>query len=104
MNIPGASLPVQSLTEKDLADLEFGIENQVDYVALSFVRQAADTLKLRSLIEGRNRNIRVVSKIEMLQAVEHLADIVAVSDAIMVARGDLAVEVGQVLLEPGDDD
>lgn len=104
MNIPGADLPVESLTDKDLIDLDFGIKNKVDYVALSFVRRAKDTLQLRSLIEQKQTDIRsdirVVSKIEMLQAVESLSEIVSVSDAIMVARGDLAVEVGHSVL-PG---
>ncbi len=100
INIPGAKLPVESLTEKDLKDLEFGIAHKVDYIALSFVRRGEDTKKLRDLVEPRNRGIRIVSKIEMLGAIEHLEEIVGLSDVLMVARGDLAIEVGHSSL-PG---
>ena len=100
MNIPGAYLDVDCLTEKDLRDLEFGIEQQVDYIALSFVRKGDDIRRLRELIKVRTPNTRIVAKIEMLEAVENLEEIVRLSDAVMVARGDLAVEVGQTLL-PG---
>ncbi len=98
MNLPGARLPVDCMTEKDLLDLEFGLEQKVDYVALSFVRQGSDIQKLREIIQAKNPNTRVIAKIEMLEALENLEDIVALSDGVMVARGDLAVEVGQTLL------
>ncbi len=100
MNIPGAFLPVECLTEKDLSDLDFGLKNNVDYVALSFVRRGADIEMLRDLIIKKAPGTRIVAKIEMLEAVENLEDIIRLSDAVMVARGDLAVEVGQSLL-PG---
>lgn len=95
MNVPGASLPIEALTEKDLRDLEFGLEQGVDYVALSFVRQGADIRKLRELVEAKRPQTRIIAKIEMLEALNNLEDIIMLSDAVMVARGDLAVEVGQ---------
>ncbi len=99
VNLPQTSLPMSSLTDKDLADLKFGLAQGVDYVALSFVRQARDIIELRKLIKKAATNpVRVIAKIEMAEAIEHLSDIVEVSDAVMVARGDLAVEVGQTRL------
>jgi pyruvate kinase len=98
MNLPGAKLPVDCLTEKDFTDLEFGLQNKVDYVALSFVRNGSDIEKLREIIIARGSNAKIVAKIEMLEALEDLPNIIAKSDAIMVARGDLAVEVGQTQL------
>ncbi|HEX7675794.1 MAG TPA: pyruvate kinase [Bdellovibrio sp.] len=100
MNLPGVNLPVDCMTEKDLTDLEFGIENKVDYIALSFVRHARDIRKLREIIESRNSNAKIVAKIEMIEAIENLEEICRLSDVVMVARGDLAVEVGQSRL-PG---
>ncbi|MBC7371460.1 MAG: pyruvate kinase [Bdellovibrionaceae bacterium] len=100
MNLPGANLPVECMTEKDLIDLEFGIANNVDYIALSFVRHPRDIRKLREIIESRNSNAKICAKIEMVEALENLEEIARLSDAVMVARGDLAVEVGQTLL-PG---
>lgn len=95
MNLPGAKLPIACLTEKDLVDLEFGLKHAVDYVALSFVRRGSDILRLREIIEARRPGTKIVAKIEMLEALENLEEIVKLSDAVMVARGDLAVEVGQ---------
>ncbi len=100
MNIPGGNLPVDCMTEKDLIDLEFGLAQEVDYVALSFVRRGDDLRRLREIVKGRSPNTRIVAKIEMLEAIENLEEIVRLSDAVMVARGDLAVEVGQTRL-PG---
>ena len=100
MNIPGAFLPVECMTEKDLTDLDFGLKNNVDYVALSFVRRGADIEMLREIIIKKAPGTKIVAKIEMLEAIENLEDIIRLSDAVMVARGDLAVEVGQSLL-PG---
>jgi len=95
MNVPGASLPIEALTEKDLRDLEFGLSKNVDYVALSFVRQGSDILRLRDLIAASKPATRIVAKIEMLEALQNLEEIIHLSDAVMVARGDLAIEVGQ---------
>lgn len=95
MNLPGVNLPVDALTVKDKEDLEFGLKNGVDYVALSFVRHGKDIRTLRELIEKAGSPAKIVAKIEMLEALENLEEIVRLSDVVMVARGDLAVEVGQ---------
>lgn len=95
VNLPEAHLPLEALTEKDLKDLEFGLSLGVDYVALSFVRKAKDIEQLKATIKSLGHTAKVVAKIEMLGAIDHLEEIVLASDAIMVARGDLAVEVGQ---------
>lgn len=98
MNVPGASLPIEAMTEKDLNDLEFGLSKAVDYVALSFVRQGSDLVKLRQLVEAKKPGTRIIAKIEMLEALNNLEEIIQLSDAVMVARGDLAIEVGQTQL------
>lgn len=95
MNLPGTLLAADCLTPKDLEDLQFGLANKVDYVALSFVRHGKDIRKLREIIEGKNPATKICSKIEMIEAIENLEEIVQLSDAVMVARGDLAVEIGQ---------
>lgn len=100
MNLPGVPLPVECLTEKDRKDLEFGIQNDVDYVALSFVRKGQDIRILREILESRKSRARIVAKIEMVEALDNLEEIIRLSDAVMVARGDLAVEVGSSRL-PG---
>lgn len=98
VNLPGVDLPMSCLTPKDLKDLQFGLKHGVDYVALSFVRKASDIQELRALIKKQNSSARIIGKIEMRQALENLEEIVDECDAIMVARGDLAVEVGQAKL------
>lgn len=98
VNIPGAQLDIHCMTEKDLVDLEFGIEHKVDYIALSFVRHENDIIELKTILEKKNSRARIVAKIEMLEALSRLEQIIHKSDAIMVARGDLAVEVGQTHL------
>lgn len=98
MNVPGGSLAVDCLSEKDLEDLEFGLKNDVDCIALSFVRQGKDIRKLRDIIQQRQSNAKIVAKIEMLEALDNLEEIVRLSDIVMVARGDLAIEVGQTQL------
>ncbi|MGE0529220.1 MAG: pyruvate kinase [Bdellovibrionales bacterium] len=98
MNIPGASLPIDALTEKDLRDLQFGLSKNVDYVALSFVRQGADIVRLRELVQATRPATRIIAKIEMLEALDNLEEIIDLSDGVMVARGDLAIEVGQTQL------
>jgi pyruvate kinase len=94
VNLPGTSLPIPSLTEKDIADLDFALGEGVDYVALSFVRRAQDVVDLRDRIATARSSARVIAKIEKAEAVADLEAIVAVSDAVMVARGDLGVEIG----------
>lgn len=96
VNIPGAYLSIDALTKKDKLDLAFGIKNKVDFVALSFVRTAKDVEKLRSLIKAQKGTQAIVSKIETQEAVDNIDDIINVSDAVMVARGDLAIEIGAV--------
>ena len=95
INAPGVALSVSSPTEKDLADLDLGVSLGVDYVAISFVRDAADVEATRAVI-GRigKRRIPIVAKIERADAIMNLDDIIAASDAVMVARGDLGVEIG----------
>ena len=94
VNIPGVALPVPSLTAKDLADLDFALELGVDYVALSFVRSRADVAALRARIEAAGSHAWVIAKIELKEAVDALDDILDEADAVMIARGDLGVEVG----------
>lgn len=93
INIPTRSLPIASLTEKDKRDLDFGIDQDVDYVALSFVKNADDVLQLRKLIQQKNKDIPIIAKIEKHEALDNLEDIIKAADAIMVARGDLGVEI-----------
>jgi pyruvate kinase len=94
VNLPGVPLPIPSLTDKDLDDLAFALDLGVDFVALSFVRSADDVRRLRTLIEESGSTAHVISKIEKAEAVEALDAIIAESDAVMVARGDLGVEIG----------
>jgi pyruvate kinase len=94
VNIPGVALPVPSLTAKDLADLDFALELGVDYVAQSFVRSRADVAALRARIEAAGSHAWVIAKIELKEAVDALDDILDEADAVMIARGDLGVEVG----------
>jgi pyruvate kinase len=94
VNLPGTYLPIPSLTEKDESDLEFALGIGADYIALSFVRTAADVEHLRERIDAAGSHARIVAKIEKAEAIENLDDIVAASDALMVARGDLGVEIG----------
>ncbi len=94
VNLPGVPLPIPSLTRKDLDDLDAALGFGVDFVALSFVRSAADVLALRTLIEARDSHAYVIAKIEKAEAVAALDDILAEAHAVMVARGDLGVEIG----------
>jgi pyruvate kinase len=94
VNVPGVQLPVPSLTEKDLADLDFALELGVDYVAQSFVRSRADVAALRARLELAGSQAWVIAKIELKEAAEALDDILDEADAVMIARGDLGVEIG----------
>ncbi len=94
MNLPGVVLSTPAITAKDREDLEFGIRAGVDYVALSFVRRAADVLQARELVRSLGAQTPVVAKIEKPQALEDLAAILEAADGVMVARGDLGVELG----------
>ena len=94
VNLPGVPLPIPSLTRKDLDDLNFALELGVDFVALSFVRSAADVRALRTLIEASGSQAYVIAKIEKGEALPQLDEILAEAQAVMVARGDLGVEIG----------
>ena len=93
VNIPNARLSVNALTPKDKKDLEFGFKYDVDFVAISFVRKANDILQLRRILEKNNSQAKIVAKIETPEAIENIDEIISATDVIMVARGDLAVEV-----------
>ncbi len=94
VNIPDADLSISSLTPKDRKDLVFGIAQNVDFITLSFVRTASDIHLLRKLIAKQtNRDIAIIAKIETKSAIEHLEEIVEATDVVMVARGDLAIEM-----------
>jgi len=92
INLPGVPVRSPSLTEKDISDAEFGLSNGVDFLALSFVRTGEDVRRLRQWLKERNATTAVISKIEKPEAWDNLDDILAQSDGIMVARGDLGVE------------
>jgi pyruvate kinase len=94
VNVPGVPVPIPALTRKDADDLEFALDLGVDFVALSFVRSAADVRDLKELISQAESHAHVIAKIEKAEAVDALPAILEESDAIMVARGDLGVEIG----------
>jgi pyruvate kinase len=98
VNLPGVPLPIPSLTRKDTADLQFALEIGVDFIALSFVRSPADVRDLRALIEQAGSHAHVIAKIEKAEAIDVLDDVLAETDAVMVARGDLGVEIGPALV------
>jgi len=93
INLPGTKVSAPSLTGKDREDLEFGMKLGVEYVALSFVRSPADITNLRTIIERHGSSAKIVAKIEKPEALAHIEAIVDATDAIMVARGDLGVEM-----------
>ena len=98
VNLPGVPIPIPSITRKDMDDLELALELNVDFIALSFVRSPADVRDLRALIEQAGSRAHVIAKIEKSEAVDALDDILAETDAVMVARGDLGVEIGVALV------
>ncbi len=93
VNLPGAYLSISSITPKDRKDLEFGIQHQVDFIALSFVRRPADIVELRNLLTKRKSAAKIIAKIETPEALENIDEIIRLADGIMVARGDLAIEI-----------
>jgi pyruvate kinase len=93
INVPGVTLRIPGITEKDVADIKFGIEQGVDFIAASFVRKAADVLEVRKLLEEHGYHADIIAKIETQEGLERLEEIVEVADGIMVARGDLGVEI-----------
>jgi pyruvate kinase len=98
VNLPGVPVPIPSLTRKDIDDLEFALGIGVDYVALSFVRSAADVRDLKALIEQAGSSAHVIAKIEKAEAIDALDPVLFEADAVMVARGDLGVEIGPALV------
>ena len=93
INLPTGTLRIPSITEKDREDLNFGLQHDVDYIGVYFVRAAADIRDIKDLIRKENKNTPVIAKIETHEAIEHFEDILDVADAIMVARGDMGVEI-----------
>ena len=94
VNLPGVPIPIPSLTKKDLDDLQFALGLGADFVALSFVRAAADVRDLQAIIRQHGSPARVIAKVEKAEAIEALHEIIVEADAVMVARGDLGVEIG----------
>jgi pyruvate kinase len=93
INLPGVALSIPALTEKDRKDLEFGLKHGVDAVALSFVRTASDMSAAKQIIAAHHSDIPVIAKLEKPQAIDHLEEILEAADGVMVARGDLGVEM-----------
>src|SRR5206468_9958393 len=93
INLPGVKVSLPALTAKDLADVQVGLELGVDYIALSFVREAKDIQQLKAVIERAQHRPLIIAKIEDEQAVKNFNEIISEADAIMVARGDLGIEL-----------
>lgn len=94
VNLPGVSINLPAITEKDIEDIKFGIEQGIDFIAASFVRKASDVLEIRKVLEENNApDIHIISKIESQEGVDNIDSIIQVSDGIMVARGDMGVEI-----------
>jgi pyruvate kinase len=98
VNVPGVPVPIPALTRKDMDDLDFALDLGVDFVALSFVRSPADVRDLKELIEAAGSHAQVIAKIEKSEAVDALDEILLETDAVMVARGDLGVEIGAAVV------
>ena len=94
INVPGVHINLQSLTEKDISDIRFGIDCGIDFIAASFVRSSSDVLAIRDILTKNSaESIKIISKIENREGMDHLDEIIDASDGIMVARGDLGVEI-----------
>lgn len=93
VNLPGVNVNLPSITDKDIADIHFGLEQGVDFIAASFIRKASDVIAIRQIVEEYGAEIDIIAKIESRQGVDNLEDIINVADGVMVARGDLGVEV-----------
>lgn len=98
INLPGVALPIDSLTEKDIVDLKWAVQQQADYIALSFVRSADDCERAKRLIAEAGGRAPLIAKIEKAEAIDHLDEIIAAADGVMVARGDLGVETSVELV------
>ncbi|WP_027363957.1 pyruvate kinase [Desulfotruncus alcoholivorax] len=93
VNLPGIQVNLPAVTEKDIDDIKFGITQQVDFIAASFVRKASDVLAIRRILEAEGAKIDIIAKIESRESINNLNEIIKVADGIMVARGDLGVEI-----------
>ncbi len=94
INVPGAEINLPSLTDRDILDIKFGIENEFDFIAASFVRKASDIVEIRKILEKNGgEKINIIAKIENRQGIENFDEILRLADGIMVARGDLGVEI-----------
>jgi pyruvate kinase len=93
VNVPGVRIALPFLSDKDVQDINFGIENEVDFIAASFVRSADDVLDIRRIMEQKGADIDIIAKIESQEGVDNLDEIIRVADGVMVARGDLGVEI-----------
>ncbi|MDD3593334.1 MAG: pyruvate kinase [Candidatus Gastranaerophilales bacterium] len=93
LNIPGSTLSISAITKRDVDYIKFSVDNEVDYIALSFVRSKDDVIKAKNILEVFGKNIPIISKIEKPQAIDNLDSIITVSEGIMVARGDLGIEI-----------
>lgn len=94
VNVPGASFSLPGLTEKDREDIAFGLENDITFIAASFVRRASDVLEIKEILEANDKlDVQIIAKIENQEGIDNLDDIIAVSDGLMIARGDLGVEI-----------
>lgn len=93
VNVPGVSVNLPAVTEQDISDIKFGIENNVDFIAASFVRKPEDILTVKKIVEEEGADLDIIAKIENREAVNNLDGIIKVADGIMVARGDLGVEI-----------
>jgi len=98
INLPGVALPIASLTDKDIVDLKWAVEQDADYIALSFVRRASDCEHAKQLISEAGGRAPLIAKIEKAEAIDHLDEIIAAADGVMVARGDLGVETSVELV------
>jgi pyruvate kinase len=98
INLPGVALPIASLTDKDIVDLKWAVQQNADYIALSFVRTAADCEHAKQLISEAGGRAPLIAKIEKAEAIDHLDEIIAAADGVMVARGDLGVETSVELV------
>src|SRR3989338_1162557 len=94
VNLPGARLSISFITEKDKKDLKFGIKNKVDFVALSFVRRADNVEQLRKLLKKAGSKAKIISKIEDVEGLENIDEIINTTDGIMIGRGDFGIEIG----------
>ena len=95
VNVPGVRINLPSLTEKDRNNILYAIEKDIDFIAHSFVRNAQDVLDIKEILDAHNSDIRIIAKIENQEGVDNIDEILEVADGVMVARGDLGIEVPQ---------